>query len=157
MILKHLLNIYFYDQTRWTCHLSTKGNILFLIFACDIETYIEYLYLWSNILTLTLIRYIFLHVTAQVAYVLFLGYFQVSPDYKIWRNVMVSYSGLPTQYYYEKISNEIPCVNSFLIFIITLNFEMQIRNRHCAPSSQQDNIRTFILAWNKKLSILVHL
>ena len=64
---------------------------------------------------------------------------------KIFR---VSNSGFPTQYSFDQISNEIPCVNIFLQFLTTLDFELQIRNHHCTPNSQQDNIITFILTFN---------
>ena len=37
--------------------------------------------------------------------------------------VMVSYSLLPTRDSFEKILNEIPCVNSFLIFLPTIIFD----------------------------------
>ena len=42
------------------------------------------------------------------------------------RYVRVSDSGPPTQYYFEKILNDITCVNSFYLFLPTLNFELQI-------------------------------
>ena len=48
-----------------------------------------------------------------------------SMDYVIMI-VGISYSWLPQWGPFEKISNEIPCVNSFPLFLITLNFELQI-------------------------------
>ena len=67
-----------------------------------------------------------------------------------WRttHVRVSDSGYPTWYSFEKISNEIPFVHSFTLFLTILNFELQVRNHDCDPDSYQDNLVTFILKCN---------
>ena len=48
--------------------------------------------------------------------------------------VKMSYSESPTLDSFEKISNETPFVNIFMIFLTTLNFELQILNHHCDPN-----------------------
>ena len=57
---------------------------------------------------------------------------------------MVYYSELPMRDSFEKISNKIPCENSFPLFIPTLGFELQIINHRCAPNIHQDDLITFI-------------
>ena len=60
-----------------SCH---QTNILFLLFARDIEYYIEYFLLQSKIPTLAPSHYISLHVTAQAAYYLFIIALRVLPN-----------------------------------------------------------------------------
>ena len=47
------------------CH---QKNQLFILFARDIESSIEYFFILSKILTFARNRYILLHATSQVAY-----------------------------------------------------------------------------------------
>ena len=49
----------------------------------------------------------------------------------------VSYSWLPTQYYFEIILNDIPFVNIFQIFLTTLSFELKIINHHYVTTVTQ--------------------
>ena len=102
-----------------SCH---QRNILFLLFACVIENYIGCFILQSNIPTLSRNCCILLHATVRVAYYLFIRSLQLLPNWKIQGSVWVSYSVLPTHDSFENISNEIPCVNIFLLFIPTINF-----------------------------------
>ena len=62
-------------------------------------------------------------------------------------------SGFPTWYSFEKILNEIPCVNSILLFLLNIDFEYQIQNCHCSQNSYQDNLLPFVLAWNSNTSL----
>ena len=48
--------------------------------------------------------------------------------------VRVFNSGLPMQYHFEHISNDIPCVNCFPLSLITLNSKLQIPNHYCDPN-----------------------
>ena len=91
----------------------------------------------SHIHPLTRIGYISLHTTKRVAYHLSPNYFQVLPHYQIWEIVRVSYSGFPTLYYFDILLNDIPFVNSFLMIIPTLHFELQILNQHCVTTVPQ--------------------
>ena len=54
-----------------------QNNILFLLFACDIEYYIEYFLIHSHIQTPAFTTYKLLHATAIVAYCLCIYSFQV--------------------------------------------------------------------------------
>ena len=65
-------------------------------------------------------------------------------------HVKVSNLGPPTGYSFEKIPNKIPCVNNFPLFLTPLNFELQLKNYHCASNSHHDNLMNFILTWNRK-------
>ena len=49
-------------------------------------------------------------------------------------HVRVSNLWLPKHDYFDQISNDITYVNSFLLLLPTLNFELKIRNHHCAPN-----------------------
>ena len=40
--------------------------------------------------------------------------------------------------------------HSFLLFLYTLNFELQVQNHHCAKNIFQDNLITFILTCNSR-------
>ena len=64
-----------------------------------------------------------------------------------------SYSGFPIQDSFEQISNEIPCVDSFALFLPDLSFELQIKNHYCSPNSHQDNVITFTLMCNHNTSL----
>ena len=51
--------------------------------------------------------------------------------------VRVSYSGLPTQNFFEIISNDIPFVNISPLFSPTITFEFKILNNHCVAIFSQ--------------------
>ena len=69
------------------CH---QSDILFIIFARDLEDSIENFLLRSKLLTLARNHFIFLFETARVAYYLFLHYFHILPKYQEWGVVRVS-------------------------------------------------------------------
>ena len=116
------------------CH---QINLLFIIFASDIENYIVHLLLRSHIQTLARINYISLQLTTRAAYYLFIQYFPVFLHLQRQGSSRVSYSGLPTRYSVDIISNDIPFVNSFPLFIPTLSFKLQIRNQQCVTTVPQ--------------------
>ena len=67
--------------------------------------------------------------------------------------VRVSDSGLQIQYSFDQVSNYIPCVKSFPLFITTINIKMQIRNHQCAQNIQKDHLIIFISTWNSNTSL----
>ena len=108
-----------------------QRNIILLLFSRELEDYIEYFLIWTQIPTLAQNHCISLHATVKIDYYLSLNSLQVSPNYQIRGSVWVSYSALKTRYYFERISNGISFVNSFPLFTPTLSFESKIRNQHC--------------------------
>ena len=78
--------------------------------------------------------------------------------HKDMRYVRVTDSVLPTQDSFEKMSNNIPCVNIFQLLLPTLNFKFQIQNHYCAPNSHHDNLIncTFTMQY-RNFPILVHI
>ena len=64
------------------------------------------------------------------------------------RVVRVYYSEFPTRNTFERISNNIPFVNSLMLFIPTLSLQSQIRNHRCAPNRQQQNLISSISTCN---------
>ena len=73
---------------------------------------------------------------------------QLLLNWRRWGIVRVFDSGFPKQDSFEWIPNDIPCVNSYPLFLHTLYFEFRIWNENCSPNSQQDNIIIFILTFH---------
>ena len=116
-------------RKRWTSYLTTKSIYYFY----SLLVIFEYFLLESNMWTLVRKQYILIHGTAQVPYYFYLPSFQLLPNQKSQVSVRVLYSVLPTQDSFEKISNYIACVNSYLQFLPSLYFKLQIRNHHFDP------------------------
>ena len=64
---------------------------------------------------------------------------------------------LPTQYSFDRILNDTPFVNSFLLFIPTLAFELKIINHNCAPNIYWDNLIISISTCNRNTSLSFNL
>ena len=79
-------------------------------------------YYMEQELCITCNHYIFLHATVKVAYYFFLYSLQLLPDYRRRVSIRVYYLGFPTRDYSDRISNEIPFVNSFSIFLPAIIF-----------------------------------
>ena len=69
-----------FPHKRWTCSLATQRNILFLLFASDLEDYIESFLLKSNSPTLAHNRYKYLHNNEIFSSHLFLCSLQLLPN-----------------------------------------------------------------------------
>ena len=132
-----------------------QRNISILLFSHYLENSIKYFLLKSKIPTLSHNRYISLHAIAQVSYFLFLRYLKVLPNCLRRVSFRISNLGFPTRDSFGQIFNQIPCVNSFLIFRPTLNFELKIRNHHFHSDMQQQHFP--ILVHIQSYPIIIYL
>ena len=103
-----------------TCH---QRNLLFLLFSHDVKYYITHISLYEKSLQCspTTIINSFIRLR-HLPLTRFLHSLKVLPNCKIQGSVRVYNSILKTRDSFDQISNEILCVNSFLIFLPTLNF-----------------------------------